>query len=199
MKLRNKKTGEVSEAYWATFSEWGTDLCISTHKNGAFEEIHSLAELNEEWEDYKPTGEKPKRYKLMKDLPTFKAGEVFEIGEDGSLFRIDHTGDGSGRVMAYHRKTLDKFPNILEEWFEEIKPAEPLIKDEKVRKAVRAWAEANEIVKAFVVMNERINWTVYGDDVDRNRFSIEFFDRVVSENDETRDYTLAELCGEGEG
>ena len=32
MKLRNKKTGEIGEAYWATFREDGTDLCISMHK-----------------------------------------------------------------------------------------------------------------------------------------------------------------------
>ena len=41
-----------------------------------------------------------------------------------------------------------EFPNSLaelnEEW-EDYKPKEPLIKDEKVRKAVRAWAEANDI------------------------------------------------------
>ena len=82
--------------------------------------------------------------------------------------------------------------------WENYKPKEPLIKDEKIRKAVRAWAEANEIIKAFVVMNKNMNWTIYGDDIDRNRFEIEFFDRVVSENDETKNYTIDELCGEEE-
>lgn len=193
MRLRNKKTGEIGEAYWATFREYGTDLCISMHKNGAFEEVHSLAELNEEWEDYKPTGEKPKRYRLMKDLPTFKAGEVFEIGEDGSLFRIDHTGNGSGRVMAYHRKTLDKFPSILEEWFEEIKPVEPLIKDEKIRKAVRAWAEASGL-EHFTVINEHFNCCkIMGRKC--NRVSkIEFLTTIPNATHQT--YTIAELCGE---
>ena len=91
----------------------------------------------------------------------------------------------------------DRDAFLLENGFiEEIK--EPLIKDEKVRKAVRAWAEANEIVKAFVVMDKNMNWIVYGDDIDRNRFMIEFFDRVVSENDETNNYTIDELCGEDE-
>ena len=54
MKLRNKKTGEIGEAYWATFREDGADLCISMHRNGAYVEVNSLAELNEGWEDYKP-------------------------------------------------------------------------------------------------------------------------------------------------
>lgn len=86
----------------------------------------------------------------------------------------------------------------LDEDWEDYKPKEPLIEDEKIRKAVRAWAEANDIIKAFVVMDKNMNWIVYGDDIDRNRFMIEFFDRVVSENDETNNYTIAELCGEEE-
>ena len=53
-----------------------------------------------------------KQYKLLKDLPTFKAGDLFYISEYGALV---HDG-----VMAYARQTLDMFPNILTEWFEEI-------------------------------------------------------------------------------
>lgn len=57
-----------------------------------------------------------KRYKLLKDLPTFKAGDLFYISEYGALVYYD----GDGGVMAYARQTLDMFPNILTEWFEEI-------------------------------------------------------------------------------
>lgn len=57
-----------------------------------------------------------KRYKLLKDLPTFKAGDLFYISEYGALVY----DDGDGGVMAYARQTLDMFPNILTEWFEEI-------------------------------------------------------------------------------
>lgn len=57
-----------------------------------------------------------KRYKLLKDLPTFKAGDLFYISEYGAL--VYDGGDGG--VMAYSRSTLEKFPNILKEWFEEI-------------------------------------------------------------------------------
>lgn len=125
-----------------------------------------------------------KRYRLKKDLPTFKAGEVFvlwnSIEEQGLLRESDD-------IMAYHQKTLDKFPNILEEWFEEIKPAEPLIKDEKIRKAVRAWAEANDIEAGLY---------------DADTFSIGCDDNFISFNngfaDETKIYTIAELCGEEE-
>lgn len=56
-----------------------------------------------------------KRYKLLKELPTFKAGDIFILIDSGSLI---HESDG---VMAYSWSTIDKFPNILTDWFEEIK------------------------------------------------------------------------------
>lgn len=60
-----------------------------------------------------------KRYKLLKDLPTFKAGDLFYISEYGAL--VHNGGDLDGyNVMAYAQSTLEKFPNILTEWFEEI-------------------------------------------------------------------------------
>ena len=55
-----------------------------------------------------------KRYKLLKDLPTFKAGEIFYISETGNLLRE------SDNMPAYSWSTIDKFPNILTDWFEEI-------------------------------------------------------------------------------
>ena len=56
-----------------------------------------------------------KRYKLKRDLPTFKAGEIFYISDMGNLI---HESDN---VPAYSWSTIDKFPNILTDWFEEIK------------------------------------------------------------------------------
>lgn len=62
------------------------------------------------------------KYKLLKDLPTFKAGDIFEIDNDRNLYLIDKKDSRHWceRVMAYHHKTLERFPNILEEWFEKI-------------------------------------------------------------------------------
>ena len=56
-----------------------------------------------------------KRYKLKRDLPTFKEGEIFYLSEMGNLLRE------SDNVPAYSWSTLDKFPNILTDWFEEVK------------------------------------------------------------------------------
>lgn len=57
-----------------------------------------------------------KRYKLKKDLPTFKEGEIFYLSDNGNLIRE------SDNIPAYSWSTIDKFPNILTDWFEEIKP-----------------------------------------------------------------------------
>lgn len=75
-----------------------------------------------------------KRYKLLTDLPTFKAGDEFFISENGNLIAgtpekpkkvIVGTGNSIVPVevdlMAYAKETLEQFPNILEDWFEEIK------------------------------------------------------------------------------
>ena len=66
-----------------------------------------------------------KRYKLLKDLPTFKAGQLAYISKTGNLIAgtpENQKTTGTGLIiMIYHETTLKKFPNILTEWFEEIK------------------------------------------------------------------------------
>nr|DAF05736.1 MAG TPA: hypothetical protein [Caudoviricetes sp.] len=66
-----------------------------------------------------------KRYRLLKDLPTFKAGQLAYISEQGSLIAGSpdkpEITDVGVQLMMYHKTTLDKFPEILTEWFEEIK------------------------------------------------------------------------------
>lgn len=65
-----------------------------------------------------------KRYRLLKDLPTFKAGQSAYISERGNLIagtpdNPEITDDGV-LLAIYSRTTLKKFPGILTEWFEEI-------------------------------------------------------------------------------
>ncbi len=94
------------------------------------------------------------------------------------------------------------YEDILEhdENYETVKwsVTEPLIKDEKIRKAVRAWAEANDIdpkyyyetyVK-FDFVEHQFKWI---------NTSIEFNDITGLENLEGgKIYTIAKLCGESE-
>ena len=65
-----------------------------------------------------------KRYKLLKDLPTFKAGQLAYISKTGNLIagtpENQKTTEMGLIIMIYHETTLKKFPNILTEWFEEI-------------------------------------------------------------------------------
>ena len=66
-----------------------------------------------------------KRYRLLKDLPTFKAGQLAYISKTGNLIagtpENQETTETGLIIMIYHETTLKKFPNILTEWFEEIK------------------------------------------------------------------------------
>lgn len=56
-----------------------------------------------------------KYYRLKKELPTFREGDLFVLKEDGCLYSaIDES------VMAYHARTLARFPRILGDWFEEV-------------------------------------------------------------------------------
>ena len=134
-----------------------------------------------------------KRYKLKRDIPAFKAGTECYIEEAGHMVPC--------RGISYtivHKDQLEKNPNILTDWFEEIKPAEPLIKDEKIRKAVRAWAEANAINSGhyyntdikFNVTEHRFQWI---------QTAIEFNDIMGLDNlEDGETYTIDELCGEEE-
>ena len=55
-----------------------------------------------------------KRYELKRDIPAFKAGEVFYLSDAGDLFRE------SDNVPVFGRTIIEKNPNILTDWFEEI-------------------------------------------------------------------------------
>ena len=79
---------------------------------------------------------------------------------------------------------------LLEEW-EDYMPKEPLIKDEKVREAVRAWAEANGI--GGCICKEEIHCITF--ETERGMFiSFEDADPIPPEGN----YTIDELCGEKE-
>jgi hypothetical protein len=87
-----------------------------------------------------------------------------------------------------HNEVYHSLDELNEEW-EDYKPAEPLIKDEKIRKAVRAWAEANNVTKVW-----------------HEGSSVGFCDGAVSikfhelcwEEIPKGEYTITELCGEEE-
>lgn len=94
-----------------------------------------------------------------------------------------------GKREAERKAWLNKYDGIQE----------PLIKDEKIRKAVRAWAEANNR-DLFIAINEHFNCCKiigYTDGGDASCDKIEFSTTIAGANKDYY-YTIAELCGEEE-
>lgn len=126
-----------------------------------------------------------------------KTGEVFEAFRKAPIdlyFYLNKYEEGED---DFDRKTYQSLAELNDEW-EDYKPKEPLIKDEKVRKAVRAWAEANAIDSGnyyntdikFNVTEHRLKWI---------QTAIEFNDIMGLDNlEDGETYTIAELCGEEE-
>ena len=79
------------------------------------------------------------------------------------------------------------------------KPAEPLIKDEKIRKAVRAWAEVLKVDEVEFYGSE--TWIGFRTKLIGYEWSSKFeLDYSGSKNTFVafKKYTIAELCGEEE-
>lgn len=76
---------------------------------------------------------------------------------------------------------------LNEDW-EDYTPVEPKIKDKKIRKAVRAWAEANNITVIRHRMNMR--WISNEEETSLISFDNEEIAHLVYTH-----YTITELCG----
>ena len=95
----------------------------------------------------------------------------------------------------YYYDTLAEFN---EEW-EDYEPAEPLIKDEKICKAIRAWAEANGYDTVLYDKDKDCIYSPYGSDKTDTSVSLSFdLDGVFKELEHRYSYTITELCGEEE-
>ena len=95
----------------------------------------------------------------------------------------------SGLINERYYTSIEKFND---DW-EDYKPKEPLIKDKKIRKAVRAWAE---LIPSAQVRYDHSDGRFYTHSDYIVPYSISF--PVILGLDETKDYTIAELCGEEE-
>ena len=105
-----------------------------------------------------------------------------------------------------HDKQFGRYNNLemAQEVINILNPKkEPLIKDEKIRKAVRTWAEANDIRYARKCGSLN-NYTrrVVGYDALGTSYTLEFNKQLKlygsSEKIEKESYTITELCGEEE-
>lgn len=137
-------------------------------------------------------------------------GEICEAEarEDGIYLRANWSDE-----EKWFKYELDL---LASGWEYYVKPKEPLIKDEKIRKAVRAWwaIQENPLRDASVLCTDYSgvaghkdhdgfhNYCIYGyvDSSQNNRTAVDFEFRTKTyfDYDRNRDYTLEELCGEEE-
>lgn len=123
-----------------------------------------------------------------------KTGEVVNLHCDMNVIPTKY-GVFEDTDIRGHYWEYDSLAELNEDW-EDYKPAEPLIKDEKIRKAVQAWAEVNSIGEVLYGVRTDGRLCVLTD-MGNYDFSIELVGWIPTLKDgET--YTIAELCGEEE-
>lgn len=133
-----------------------------------------------------------------------KTGKVFDV-----IVREKSNGDGKYSIIVCNLRAIrsarsvssilgeyDTLAKFNEDW-EDHKPAEPLIKDEKMRKAVRTWAEANEDTRFYynrptieICINNKAGYVIRS-----IKFKPEFREYIDIKSGY---YTITELCGEKE-
>ena len=128
------------------------------------------------------------KYRLLKDLPTFKAGQLAYVSSLGNLMagtpEEPETADTGLNLMMYHRGTLEKFPNILTEWFEEIKEPVNSIHWKPKKDDEYFWMNSYGETQPDV-------WD--GDSIDSMRLALGMVYRTEEECEEARERRLAEV------
>lgn len=129
-----------------------------------------------------------KRYKLLKDLPTFKAGQLAYISKTGNLIagtpENQKTTETGLIIMIYHETTLKKFPEILTEWFEEIKEPTDNIHWKPKKDDEYFWMNSYGETQPDV-------WD--GDSIDIMRLALGMIYRTEEECERARERKLAEV------
>lgn len=95
-------------------------------------------------------------------------------------------------------KDYHSLAELTEEW-EDYAPTEPLIKDEKIRKAVRAWAEVNEVESVFITVVKDaeegyLYWELASIEWEQS-ITIRFGGELPDPLENMGTYTIEELCG----
>ena len=113
----------------------------------------------------------------------------------GRILEAEKILFGNGRIgdaeWNTYQPAVSSLAELNEDW-EDYKPAEPLIKDEKIRKAVRVWAKALGLQEVYCASN---GYEIYGGIDD---YVIQFEGEPFPFADRNKLYTIAELCGEEE-
>lgn len=127
-----------------------------------------------------------KYYKLLKDIPMFKEGDIFFIyPEEGCLLQKDTLRP------AYHKKTLEKNPEILKDWFEEIEGS----------KNKRWRAKYGEKYWYLCDYGIAFSNTECGNDIDDFRYIVGNYSKTEKEAENYQEYLIARqvLLDDAEG
>ena len=119
-----------------------------------------------------------------------KTGEIIDLEQ----WRLEYY-KSSGCITITNDKNQNEqfcygaFADMKDEW----EDVEPLIKDEKIRKAVRAWAEANGLNAQPIYFSAEYNRFCDAPDFS---IAIDFYREVKGGPHDGYSYYLGELCGE---
>lgn len=119
-----------------------------------------------------------------------------ENGKIASVLVMYLDDEGHMQTDSY-----DKVEDLLADYAAyERAPKEPLIKDEKIRKAVRAWAEANGVfeVSAYKPYIDSHCWYIRTFNDNEQGIDIDFWGKIPEGLIDRKRYTIDELCGEEE-
>lgn len=122
-----------------------------------------------------------------------------ETGEKKSFGNLQVYAEAENTNESKFLGNFDSFKQILES-YEDYIPKEPLIKDEKVRTAVRAWAEVSHLVEFQIYNEDELDqWCQIDGRIDgsADTHSISFNGIIIGAVPGAK-YTIYELCGEEE-
>ena len=110
MKLRNKKTGEIADLDDWTLTGANDRITVeSDHDMTKIFDYNSLAELNEEWEDYEPKEPLIKDEKIRKAVRAW--AEINLILDDDDVEASTPTVDCNVLTLTYGTISIDVFVN----------------------------------------------------------------------------------------
>lgn len=124
-----------------------------------------------------------------------------ETGEKKAFGNLQVYAEAENTNERQFLGNFDSFKQILE-YYEDYTPAEPYIKDEKNRKLVRAWLEANDLDGATFHTSSHFfhYWNLRGFNDNGQGVDIDFFltGEGIPNLIDGKYYTKFELCGEEE-
>lgn len=208
MKLRNKKTGEIKDfGNLQVYAE--AENTDETQLLGNFD---SFKQILEYYEDYIPTEPliKDKRIrKLVRDWAEINDIKTVVVCESFNSWGFKNRNNGVPGDKEYIGADIlfrGEKPEELEfgkkyavsELCEDVK--ELIIKDKKIRKAVREWAEANDIkeIIIFDFVNNAPYTPVGTVDFAENAGHLKIQFRTEEKFNTDKIYTVNELCGDNE-